>query len=84
MLERQLATGMPGTTVGLGLHVTTLSGRSLVWHNGGTGGYRSMMGFDPATRTGAIVLSNESVGPPPDDLVRHLLLGLPVARASGR
>jgi CubicO group peptidase (beta-lactamase class C family) len=78
MLERRLDTGMPATTVGLALHVTTLSGKSLVWHNGGTGGYRSMMAFDPATRTGAIVLSNETAGPAPDDLVRFLLLGLPI------
>jgi serine-type D-Ala-D-Ala carboxypeptidase/endopeptidase len=29
-----------------------------VWHNGGTGGYRSFVGFVKATKTGVVVLSN--------------------------
>src|SRR5262249_40245180 len=30
----------------------------VVWHNGGTGGYRSFIGFDPDTHRGAVVLAN--------------------------
>jgi D-alanyl-D-alanine-carboxypeptidase/D-alanyl-D-alanine-endopeptidase len=29
-----------------------------LWHNGGTGGYRSFVGFLPGSRVGAVVLSN--------------------------
>lgn len=30
----------------------------IVWHNGGTGGFRSWIGFDRESRRGAVVLSN--------------------------
>lgn len=32
--------------------------RPLWWHNGGTGGFRSFAGFDPAGKRGVVVLSN--------------------------
>jgi CubicO group peptidase (beta-lactamase class C family) len=32
--------------------------RVLLWHNGGTGGYRSYLAFTPATGAGVVVLSN--------------------------
>jgi CubicO group peptidase (beta-lactamase class C family) len=35
-------------------------GRSVTWHNGGTGGFRSWLGIDRATGTGAVVLSATS------------------------
>jgi len=45
--------------VGLGWHVCSAFGvNGLVWHNGGTGGYRSFIGFDPDTRRGVVVLAN--------------------------
>lgn len=36
----------------------TRSGRTLHWHNGGTGGSRSFIGFDRAAGTAVVVLSN--------------------------
>ncbi|MFN2397241.1 MAG: serine hydrolase domain-containing protein, partial [Gemmatimonadaceae bacterium] len=39
--------GSPSLRIGLGWHVLERSGRSLVWHNGQTGGYHSFAGFDP-------------------------------------
>lgn len=57
--------------VALGWHVATKDGREIVWHNGGTGGYRSFIGFDPKSRTGVVVLSNAATSQ--DDLGRHLL-----------
>ena len=42
-----------------------------MWHNGGTGGYRSYLGFDPARRIGVVVLSN--VDASVDDIGIHLL-----------
>jgi serine-type D-Ala-D-Ala carboxypeptidase/endopeptidase len=45
--------------VGLGWQITdTLQGLTIIWHNGGTGGYRSYVGFDKANKTGVVVLSN--------------------------
>jgi hypothetical protein len=46
-------------------------GGNIVWHNGGTGGYRTFIGFDPARRIGVVVLSN--VNASPDDIGFHLL-----------
>jgi CubicO group peptidase (beta-lactamase class C family) len=58
----------------VGLHwITTTSrfGQTVVWHNGGTAGYRTYAGFDPARRIGVVVLSNRSNGV--DRIGRHLL-----------
>jgi CubicO group peptidase (beta-lactamase class C family) len=57
-------------------HVQTKDGRSIIWHNGGTGGYRTYMGFDPKARTGVVVLSNISTAAGPDDLGLRFLLNI--------
>jgi len=54
-------------------HVQTKDGNSIIWHNGGTGGYRTSMGYDPKRRAGVVVLSNISTPEGPDDIGRHLL-----------
>ncbi len=41
------------------------------WHNGGTGGFRSFVGFDPKTRRGVVILSGSAVS-----LVDHIALDL--------
>lgn len=66
--------GSAGHEVALGWHVQTAGDREIVWHNGGTGGYRTFAGFDPKSRTGVVVLSNASTGEGVDDIGRHLLL----------
>ncbi|MFE2325407.1 serine hydrolase domain-containing protein [Streptomyces sp. NPDC059385] len=45
-----------------------------IWHNGGTGGFSSFVGFDPETGTAVIVLSNtrRSVDAPSFELLRTL------------
>ena len=30
----------------------------MLWHNGGTGGYISFLGFDPAAKIGVVILSS--------------------------
>jgi CubicO group peptidase (beta-lactamase class C family) len=50
----------PGMRVGLGWHIRAANGRSIVWHNGGTGGYQSFAAFDPEAGTAVIVLSNST------------------------
>lgn len=46
--------------VGLGWHIRALrqTGRRQVWHNGGTGGYRSFISFLPERDAGVVVLVN--------------------------
>ena len=57
--------------VGLGWHVSQEHDVRVVWHNGGTGGYRTFAGFDPVKGRGAVVLSNSNVSA--DDIGFHLL-----------
>ncbi len=61
----------PNMEVGLGWIIRNERGRTIVWHNGGTGGYRSFLGFDPASGAGVTVLSNSARSV--DDLGFHLL-----------
>ena len=49
-----------GNTVGMGWHVIEGNRRTIVWHNGQTDGYYSMMYLEPATGKAVIVLSNVS------------------------
>jgi serine-type D-Ala-D-Ala carboxypeptidase/endopeptidase len=73
MLNVRRPTDMPGMTVALGWHILTHDGNDYVWHNGGTGGYRSFIGFDPKNRVGVVVLSNAETPEGVDDIGRHLL-----------
>ena len=57
--------------VALGWHTRSGPDAEVVWHNGGTGGYRSFVGFDPAAQRGVVVLTNEDLGM--DDVGFHLL-----------
>ena len=64
-------TGMPSLEIGLGWHVFHRFGHDLVWHNGGTGGYHSWVGFIAKRQIGAVVLSDSS--PDIDDIGLHLV-----------
>jgi serine-type D-Ala-D-Ala carboxypeptidase/endopeptidase len=46
--------------------------RSLVWHNGGTDGARSMVGVDVEQGFGVVVLANTGMSDVPDELALHL------------
>jgi CubicO group peptidase (beta-lactamase class C family) len=48
------------------------TGDTIVWHNGGTGGYRTFIGFQPSRKRGVIVLTNTG-GTGADDIGMHLL-----------
>jgi D-alanyl-D-alanine-carboxypeptidase/D-alanyl-D-alanine-endopeptidase len=73
-LKVRRPTGAPDLEVALGWHVFTRNGSEVVWHNGGTGGYRSFLGFDPKSRTGVVVLSNAVVlAGEVDNIGQHLL-----------
>jgi CubicO group peptidase (beta-lactamase class C family) len=73
MLAVRRPTGMPEVEVALGWHISTQDGREIIWHNGGTGGFRTFIGFDPKSRVGVVALSNTSTTTGVDDIARHLL-----------
>jgi len=64
-------TNNPALTIGLGWHILARPAGNVVWHNGGTGGYRTFIGFDAARRVGVVVLSNRDASV--DDVGFHLL-----------
>jgi D-alanyl-D-alanine-carboxypeptidase/D-alanyl-D-alanine-endopeptidase len=73
MLKERRPTGQLGLEMALGWHIFTTGGKEIIWHNGGTGGYRSFMGFDPKARVGVVLLSNAETSEGVDDIGRHLL-----------
>lgn len=46
--------------IGLGWLQTPTKAGNLLWHNGGTGGFRSFAGMVPAAGTGVVVLANST------------------------
>jgi CubicO group peptidase (beta-lactamase class C family) len=73
MLATRRPTGNPNMEVALAWHIVSRNGRDIVWHNGGTGGYRSFIGYDKAAGVGVVVLSNTSTAMGVDDIGLHLL-----------
>jgi len=62
----------PNMTIGLAWHrFKTPAGRTIVWHNGGTGGYKSFIGFDEASGDAIVVLANSANSV--DEIGLHLL-----------
>jgi CubicO group peptidase (beta-lactamase class C family) len=57
--------------IGMNWIIRRLDGREIVWHNGGTGGYRTWLGFDKQKGLAAVVLTNSTHGA--DDLGFELL-----------
>jgi len=51
---------MSGFAVGLGWMLSTSNQADLIWHNGGTGGFRSYIGFNPKQKLGIVILSNST------------------------
>ena len=70
---RRPAGAAPALEIALGWHVWTANGHDVVWHNGGTAGYRTFIGFDPRARTAVVALSNAGTPAGVDDIGRHLL-----------
>ncbi len=64
-------TGVPDLDIMMAWHRLTKFGTEIVWHNGGTAGYRTFAGFDPAAKRGVVVLCNTSLDN--DDIGRHIL-----------
>lgn len=58
-------------SIGLNWHVRHVGDERIVWHNGGTAGFRTFVGFDPDAGVGAVVLTNSGHGA--DDIGFHLI-----------
>ncbi len=69
--QPQHGTPRPELEIGLGWHILKKFETEIVWHNGGTGGYHSFIGFDKGKRRGVAILSNSTSYI--DDIGRHLL-----------
>jgi serine-type D-Ala-D-Ala carboxypeptidase/endopeptidase len=52
----------PEMSIGMNWIIRSMNGREVAWHNGGTGGYRTWIGFDKTRKIGAIVLGNSAIG----------------------
>ncbi|MFY1695115.1 MULTISPECIES: serine hydrolase domain-containing protein [unclassified Solwaraspora] len=61
--------------IGYSWFTTSYDGREIVWHNGATSGFRSYVGYDPATGDAVVVLGNTDKGVEPIGLS---LLGVAV------
>jgi CubicO group peptidase (beta-lactamase class C family) len=57
--------------VGLGWHILSSDNKEIVWHNGGTGGYKAFAGFIKGENKGVVVLTNSTASV--DDLGIYLL-----------
>jgi serine-type D-Ala-D-Ala carboxypeptidase/endopeptidase len=73
MLTVQRPTGQPFLESALGWTVDTRGGDEIIWKNGGTGGYRSFIGYAPRSSVGIVALSNAESETGVDDLGLHLL-----------
>ncbi len=71
MLTVQRPTGGFFVDSALGWTVDARGGGEIIWKNGGTGGYRSFIGYSRKARAGVVVLSNATAGI--DDIGLHLL-----------
>lgn len=57
--------------IGLGWITQKTDAQNMVWHNGGTYGFRSFLGFDPERKRGVVVLANSQDNP---DLIGSAIL----------
>lgn len=68
----------PNLAIGLGWHRVSVGRDTIVWHNGGTGGFHSFAGFNGRTKASVVMLANSPHDN--DDIARHLILpALPLA-----
>ncbi|GAB4373375.1 MAG: hypothetical protein Kow00121_16560 [Elainellaceae cyanobacterium] len=67
----QTQTGTPGLAIALGWHALNHYDTEIIFHDGGTGGFRSFLGFVKQKRLGVVVLSNSENDV--NDIGLHLL-----------
>jgi len=72
-IRRPTLPSMVGMEIAYTWHIQTKDGKSIIWHNGSSPGYRAYIGFDPKRGAGVVVLSNCFSPTLTDDIGRHLL-----------
>lgn len=80
LLERAMAfaqrvrapTDNPNASIGLNWFIVHAGSDTIVWHNGGTGGFRTFLGLEPSRKVAVVVMTN-SGGEGADDIGMHLL-----------
>jgi CubicO group peptidase (beta-lactamase class C family) len=77
MLNLRRPTRYAGLELALGWHILTTSKTQIIWHNGGTGGFRAFVGFSPRTKVGIVVLSNTESANGIDDIGLRLFSSTP-------
>ena len=71
--QSRASAGRADMSIGMNWLIRRMNDHDVLWHNGGTGGYRTWIGFDKARKVGAIVLTNSAIGN--DDLGFELVAG---------
>ena len=71
--------GETGTGKALGWALLDTPTGKIMWHSGGTGGFRSFMAIQPETGRADVVLTNAAADPSPQDIALHVLVGAKVA-----
>jgi D-alanyl-D-alanine-carboxypeptidase/D-alanyl-D-alanine-endopeptidase len=79
-LERAMAlaqrvrapTDHPITSIGLNWLIRHANADTIIWHNGGAGGFRTFIGLEPSHKIAVVVMTN-SAGEGADDIGMHLL-----------
>lgn len=79
MLAERLPGPQQQVDTGLAWMVVKSPTGEIVFHDGGTAGFRTIMAFDPAKKRGVVVMTNAAAEPSSNDLALHLLIGLPPA-----
>ena len=86
LAQRERASaGNPNTGIGLNWIIRKAATAPIVWHNGGTAGYRTFLGLVPSKHMAVVVLTN-SGGAGADDIGFHFLdstIPLAPGRTSG-
>jgi serine-type D-Ala-D-Ala carboxypeptidase/endopeptidase len=70
--EERAPGGSPNLRIGLNWFSLNAGADTIVWHNGGTGGYRTFIGFIASKKIGVVVMTNTG-GTGADDIGFHLL-----------
>lgn len=60
LTHKPVADMAPGLQIGLGWLIQSTPDKRYWWHNGGTGGSRSFMGFDKKEQRGIVILANST------------------------
>ncbi len=70
--QERASAGGPNVRIGLNWIVQHAGTDTIVWHNGGTGGYRTFIGLEPSRKMAVVIMTN-TTGAGADDIGMHLL-----------